>query len=274
MGLFDAAEAAITGLAARVAALESGTVEPPVEPPWEYTPSQPVTVFSGDVVERKSFANQDYPINFASGAHSQAVTGATVRDCLLTDCSRAVKIGSGPTCSGITIERVKAVRCGVTVYLANVTDSVISDVDGEGLLYVERSVSRCTFRRCTFRLGGQYSCQLYNESGAESTGLLFEDCTFDARGGGNRALFVLGGYRDVTFRRCEFFVDKANEPVIVLNGARDVLFDGFEAEGGYGLVHNLGGCSGVQVRDGVYRSSAPFVVGGSSGITVSGVVRA
>lgn len=272
MGLFTAAEAALADIAARVAALESGTVEPPVEPPWEYTPSQPVTVFSGDVVERKSFASQTYPINFASGAHSQAVIGATVRDCLLTDCSRAVKIGSGPTCSGITIERVNAVRCGVTVYMADVTDSTVSDVDGEGLLYIERSVSRCSFRRSRFRLGGQYSCQMYNESGGTAGDLLFEDCIFDARGGGNRALFVLSGYPRTTFRRCRFYVDQ-NEPIIVLNGATDLIIEDFEAEGGYALVYSHGSCSNVVIRNGSYPAGNPLILGTTAGVTFSGVAR-
>ena len=97
MGLFTAAEAALADLAARVAALEGGTVEPL---PVTYTPSPALILRSGDVVAGKSFTGYDYAVNAASGAYNQVVTGAAVRDSRFDGCKFGVKVGTGPVLRG------------------------------------------------------------------------------------------------------------------------------------------------------------------------------
>lgn len=285
MGLFDAAEAAMADLAARVTALEGGTVEPPVEPepePVTYTPSGTLTLATGSVIERKSFTDLAMGIKGTSNSGSIAINGAAIRDCLLTRCADGIKIGSGPQSSGITIERVTAVDCIAPLFLANISDSTFTDLTIDATpaggydhcAYLERGLIRCTFRNMRLTRGGGYCLHLYHETGADCEDLLFEDCVLDARGGGKRAMVIYPGVRRVTMRRCKFLID-SNEPVIVLAGAVDVLVEDFEAQGGYALVEGVySNSTNVVFRNGIYRSSAPFVVGKTAGISFQSVTRA
>jgi hypothetical protein len=284
MGLFAAAEATMADIAARVAALEGGAVEPPVEPPpVTYTPSGTLTLATGSVIERKSFTDLALGIKGTSNSGSIAINGAAIRDCLLTRCADGIKIGSGPQSSGITIERVTAVDCIAPLFLANISDSTFTDLDIDATpaggydhcAYLERGLIRCTFRNMRLTRGGGYCLHLYHETGADCEDLLFEDCIFDARGGGKRAMVIYPGCKRITMRRCKFLIDRADEPVIVLAGAVDVLVEDFEAQGGYALVEGFyTNSSNVVFRNGVYRSSSPFVVGKTAGISFQNVVRA
>lgn len=278
MGLFDAAEAAITDLAARVAALEGGTVEPPVEPPT-YTPSPALILRSGDVVAGKSFTGYDYAVNAASGAYNQAVTNAAVRDSRFDGCKFGVKVGTGPVSSGIALERLVARDCRIPLMLADMQDSTLTDLDLEGrpgsttdhCLYLERGIKRMTGRNIRLTQGGGYCLHMYNPSDVPGEDITLEDVTLDATGGW--LPLVIMGFRRVALRRVKLITQATDGPCIMLGGCDDVLIEDFEASGGYSLVYSHGGCSGVVIRNGSYPGSKPLILGTTAGVTFEGVTR-
>ena len=283
MGLFDLAEAHLAGLAVRVAALEGGTAEPPVDPPVEppvtYTPSPALILRSGDVVQGKSFTGYDYAINAASGAYNQAVTNAAVRDSRFDGCKFGVKVGTGPISSGIALERLVARDCRIPLMLADMQDSTLTDLDLEGrpgsttdhCLYLERGIKRMTGRNIRLTQGGGYCLHMYNPSDVPGEDITLEDVTLDATGGW--LPLVIMGFRRVALRRVKLITQATDGPCIMLGGCDDVLIEDFEASGGYSLVYSHGGCSGVVIRNGTYPAGKPLILGTTAGVTFEGVMR-
>lgn len=278
MGLFDAAESALAGLVARVAALESGTVEPPVEPPT-YTPSAALILRSDDVVAGKSFAGYDYAVNAASGAYNQAVTNAAVRDCRFDGCKFGVKVGTGPISSGIALERLVARDCRIPLMLADMQDSTLADLDLEGrpglttdhCLYMERGIKRLAGHNIRLTQGGGYCLHMYNVADEWSEDITIEDVTLDATGGWLPLCII--GFRRVTLRRVKLITAATDGPCIMLGDCQDLLIEGFEASGGYSLVYSHGSCSNVVIRNGSYPAGKPLILGTTAGVMFEGVTR-
>ena len=273
MGLFDVAAQKLADLEARVAALE-GATEPIV-----YEPSDGLFLWSGDVIDGKSFTGIDYAVNAASGAYNTAVTGATVSRCYFESCRFGIKAGSGPVCSGLTFDRLVARDCRMPIFVADVVDSTFTDLDLEGrpgetrdhCMYLERGLKRLTFRNLTLTKGGGYCLHMYNVSGVRGEDLLFEDCVLDATGGW--LPLVIMGFQRVTLRRVTLITDATDGPCVMLGDCADCVIEDFDARGGYSLVYSHGGCSNITFRNGTYLAGSPLILGTTAGITFENVVR-
>ena len=277
MGLFDAAEAALAGLAVRVAALEGGTVEPPVEPPpVTYTPSGEVRITSGAALSTLSWTGLDV------GVWGEGSVGASISDCRADGCRFGIKIGSGPTTRGLSIARYISTDTRIPLFLADTEDATITDLDlagrvgtnGDHCIYMERGNKRLTGRNWNLRHGADYCLHFYDGtfSGTyTSEDIDLEHITLDATGGGHYPLCIIG-YRRVTIRDLTM-IGTADGPCIMLKDCQDVLIEDFAAQGGYSLVYSHGGVSGVTIRNGSYPGTKPLISGVTSGVTFEGVTR-
>jgi hypothetical protein len=263
MGLFDAAEAAMADLAARVAALEGGTVEPPVEP--ELTDSPCLVLWTGDDVDslRITGTGRDGPdicINGSTNAHSIPIDGASVRRCFLQTAGYGIKIGSGAVAKNIVIADVTTRDCGDGILIAQVEDSLFErcDIEGGGTghdhgVYLERGCHRLTWRNCRIKTCGEgYGLHCYSESDLVTDNLLFEDCVIDG-GPHGQPLVIANEFAHITFRRCTFIT--SGGVCVRLGGCHDILFEDCDAEGGYAMIGTYANywCSNVTVRRGSYR---------------------
>ena len=269
MGLFDAAEAHLAGLEARVAALESPA------PPVTYTPSDEVCITSGATLSALSWSGLDV------GVWGEGSEDASVSDCRADSCRFGIKIGSGPTTRGLSIARYISTDTRIPLFLADTEDSTLTDLDlagrvgtnGDHCIYMERGNKRMTGRNWSLKHGADYCLHMYDgtfNGTFTSEDIDLEHITLDATGG-HYPLCIIG-YRRVTIRDL-YMKGTADGPCIMLKDCQEVLIEDFAASGGYSLVYSHGGVSGVTIRNGSYPAGPPLISGVTAGVTFEGVTR-
>jgi hypothetical protein len=256
MGLFDTPNAAFAALESRVAALEAGTVTPPVEPPvepdWTARTSD-LLIRTGDVIEYTRWTGPG-PASSLIGMYGTGINGATLRHLEMTGCAYGAKFGGGAVSRNLDCSDWVSRNCDQGLYLGCVEDSTFERLaitayrlstssPGNHCLYVERANKRLTFRDLI--LGGQYvrgwALQVYMDSTAASdrcSDLLFERVTI-----GTQAYPVLPMciYRtDRATVKDATVYGKSGEACFRVVDSTAVRFENVDAFGGDAFLENSG----------------------------------
>lgn len=280
MGLFDAAESALADLEGRVAALEGGTIEPPIE----YEDSGPLTLASNQTIANKRIAGtQLIAINTTSNASGIVTNDATVRNCLLDGQHFGLKVGDGPTSYRMLVDGLTVRNSRQPLCLGYLRDSVFRNMDLQSVtgneafdhaIYLCHQCFDLTFEHLELESDGGWGLHLYGDSPSER--LTFDDVFVDGKGTG-RGIIILSGYKDITISGLTMVNLVTDYPAVQFGDCENVIIENFDIAGGDSLVY-AGGWAGIPVnvtlRNGIYRGDGPLIAGDATGITLENVVRA
>ncbi len=188
-----------------------------------------------------------------------------------------MKLGSGPTARGWVISDIVARNNRMPIFASNMVDSSFSRLDLQGVgssglstdhdIYLEAGIERVSFTDLTLSKASGYALHLYNGSGGSSTNVSFSNVMMDATNG-RWPLVICNGWSNVSFRNVNMKMPSGSSGVCVrLEAPKDILFDGFNANGGYALVGTYGGMSSpaqrITFRNGTYAgpSLLPSAIG-------------
>ncbi len=246
--------------------IAKAVVVPPVTPPATGYTSTISAATNIDRSYQDVHVTGNGPASSKYGLWGDGLQGNTFKHMLFDHVANGLKIGSGAQSSGLVGSDLKFADCDMPLFLSCVDDSEFSDMELQANLiagnnlyhcaYLERNCHRLKFSRVKMFGGSGYCLQLYTESGA-SVGAEFTDVLLDATKG--RYPLVIWGWSEVVFKNLTMIMPAGVSGwcARLHETAKNVVFDGFTAQGGQALVGTYGNSpTNVVFRNGSYKGPA------------------